>query len=196
MRAGTVRFPLLWGVRQAVLPIATLAVIVWLVHPAMTVRWTWTPATESMSRSAELEIPVQGVSPAELSDSYHDPRPGGRTHHAIDIFAARGTPVRAAATGTVVRCSTEPLGGRAVYVRTPGGTHVHYYAHLAQIASGLEAGTPVRTGDLLGTVGATGNADTPHLHFAVWKQTDPAPPYADEPVNPYPLLVGGGDHPV
>jgi murein DD-endopeptidase MepM/ murein hydrolase activator NlpD len=188
MRAGTVRFPLLWGLRQAVLPVATLLVIVWLASHAMTVRWAWETGS-APAPDTELAMPVQGVMPSELSDSYGDLRSGGRRHEAIDIFAARGTPVVAAAPGTVVRRATESLGGRAVYVRTADSTYVHYYAHLATFAPGIDEGTRVDAGDRLGSVGATGNADSYHLHFAVWKQTDPAPPYADQPVNPYPLLT-------
>jgi murein DD-endopeptidase MepM/ murein hydrolase activator NlpD len=189
MRTGTIRFPLLWGLQQAVLPVITLVVVLWLASHAMTMRWAWEETAGPASGTAELAMPVQGVSASELTDSYHDRRPGGRIHHAIDIFAPAGTPVRAAASGMVVRRSTESLGGRAVYVRTADSSTVYYYAHLDRFASGLTKGTRVETGDLLGTVGTTGNAGTPHLHFAVWKQTDPGPPYADEPVNPYPLLT-------
>jgi murein DD-endopeptidase MepM/ murein hydrolase activator NlpD len=186
----SVRFPVWWGVQQAVAPVLVVVAVLWVASPALTVRWVWNVSSpESSSRETKLAMPVQGVDPSELSDSYLDPRSDGRIHRAIDIFAPIGTPVRAAANGTVVRRSTETLGGNAVYVLTPDSTTVHYYAHLSTVAPGIREGVTVETGDRLGTVGATGNATSYHLHFAVWKQTDPGPPYADEPVNPYPLLT-------
>lgn len=141
-----------------------------------------------------LVLPVAGVAPSELRDTFGDARSEGRVHDAIDIHAPRGTPVVAAAAGTVARLFTSERGGRTVYVTAPtapGVWRVYYYAHLDAYASGLAAGQRVRAGQPLGTVGDSGNAvpgDT-HLHFAIWTVADPARFWDGEAVNPYPLLT-------
>lgn len=197
----------MWGLRQALIPLVLFGALLWGAGQGVSVHWSfdvpdvtpdrgasWLPGDGSdvmRAPGAALAVPVKGVSPSSLTDSYTDPRSGGRTHHAIDIFAKAGTQVVAAAPGTVIRVANEGLGGTAVYVRTSNGTYVHYYAHLFRIAPTVENGLQVNTGDVLGYVGTTGNARSYHLHFAVWKQHDSTPPYADEPVNPYPLLTSG-----
>jgi len=205
--SSSVRHPWLWGLRQTLIPLLLFGALVWGAGHGVSVQWSvdvpdvapdtwasWLPGNGSdvmRAPGAALAVPVKGVTPSSLTDSYDDPRSGGRTHHAIDIFAKAGTQVVAAAPGTVIRVADEGLGGTAVYVRTADGAYVHYYAHLFRIAPRVEKGMQVDTGDALGYVGTTGNAKSYHLHFAVWKQHDAAPPYADEPVNPYPLLVSG-----
>lgn len=197
MRADTVRFPLLWGLREALWPIGLLVAVLWLAHPGLTVSWTLpffmerpSPSPPPAPEISRLRVPVQGVAPSSLTDTFTDPRPGGRTHHAIDIPAARGTPVVAAADGIILKATSERLGGRAVYQLSADSSHAFYYAHLSRVADDVAPGTRVTAGDVLGTVGATGNANGAHLHFAVWALDDLQPPWADRPVNPYPLLVG------
>lgn len=142
---------------------------------------------------AELAIPVSGIDPATLVDTFTQARSGGRVHDAIDIMAPRGTPVVAAAPGTVEKLFNSALGGITVYLRSPDRRLIYYYAHLDAYAPGLAEGQPLRTGDALGRVGSTGNADpaAPHLHFAVLA-TDPAAKWYEPAiaVNPYPLLTG------
>ncbi len=113
-------------------------------------------------------VPVAGVRPEDLRSSWQAPRSGGRKHRGIDIFAEKGTPVVAATDGLVMRVGTDRLGGNVVWMLGQG-LQVHYYAHLDSFADGLEAGQHVRAGDVLGTVGNTGNARTTpsHLHFAL-----------------------------
>lgn len=139
-------------------------------------------------------IPVVGVRPGQLSDTFSQARDGGaRVHDAIDIMAPRGTPVIAATAGTVEKLFTSKAGGLTVYVRSPDRRLMTYYAHLDAYVAGLREGHQLRAGDQIGTVGATGNADpsAPHLHFAIMQTT----PDADwwEPataLNPYPVLTG------
>ena len=149
-------------------------------------------AVPAMAQVGRLPIPVAGVAPAQLVDTWGQSRAGGaRAHEAIDIMAARGTPVLAAASGRVEKLFASHDGGNTVYVRSPDGRLVFYYAHLDAYRPGLAEGQGVRRGDLLGTVGATGNAsaDAPHLHFSV-KRMAPGERWHDgTPVNPYPLLV-------
>lgn len=129
-----------------------------------------------------MRMPVVGISPRTLDDSWHAPRDGGaRVHKGIDIFAPRGTEVVAVADGVVSYIGDQRLGGHCVWLSTENGSSF-YYAHLDRWAPGLYEGMEVQAGDLLGYVGNTGNAkSTPsHLHFGVNQ--------SDEMINPYPLL--------
>ena len=139
-----------------------------------------------------LAIPVVGVRAADLVDTFDDARSEGRIHDAIDILAPRGTPVVAAAPGTVARLFTSERGGLTVYVLDADGRTVYYYAHLDAYAAGLDAGQTVQRGAPLGTVGSTGNAspEAPHLHFAVWQAPSADQFWDGTPLNPYPLLTG------
>jgi peptidoglycan LD-endopeptidase LytH len=132
---------------------------------------------------AGLYMPVVGVQPRELYNSWGDARDGGRRRHkGIDIFAPKGTGVVAVADGIVSYIGEQPKGGLCLWLSTEDGTSF-YYAHLDRWAPGLFEGMEVRSGDLLGYVGNTGNAKTtpPHLHFGVNDD--------DEMVNPYPILT-------
>jgi murein DD-endopeptidase MepM/ murein hydrolase activator NlpD len=194
MSTRSVRFPVLWGLGQALVPLLLLSALVWTASHAMTVSWSWIPrkAGAAAAPTGALRIPVEGITAADLSDTFLAPRSGGRTHHAIDIAAPEGTPVLAAADGVILKQTRERLGGRAVYQYTADSSHVLYYAHLSRVAGHVAPGTRVAAGERIGTVGDTGNAapGAYHLHFAVWAQEDAAPPWADRPVNPYPLLGG------
>lgn len=139
-------------------------------------------------------LPVAGVRPEQLTDTFTDAREGGaRVHDAIDIMAPRGTPVLAASAGTLEKLFTSNAGGLTIYVRSPDRRTITYYAHLDAYARGLAEGQQVRAGQQLGTVGFTGNADpsAPHLHFAIMQTTPDANWW--EPataINPYPVLSG------
>lgn len=141
-----------------------------------------------------LAIPVAGVAQSDLVDTFADSRAAGaRRHDAIDIMAPDGTPVLAAAEGTVEKLFVSDAGGKTIYVRTPDGRRIHYYAHLADYAAGLKEGETVARGQVLGIVGSSGNADpeAPHLHFAIMA-TEPQRSWSDSSaaLNPYPLLGG------
>lgn len=143
---------------------------------------------------AGLAIPVAGVKANELVDTFTQSRAGGaRSHDAIDIMAAEGTPVVAAAPGTVEKLYfSEGGGGNSVYVRSEDGRWTFYYAHLQSYARGLNEGQKVRQGQLLGRVGHSGNAspEGPHLHFAINRMGPGEKWYQGEAINPYPLLAG------
>lgn len=138
-------------------------------------------------------LPVTGIRPDQLTDTFTQARGGGsRVHDAIDIMAPRGTPVVAAAGGTIEKLFNSKPGGLTIYIRSPDRRTITYYAHLDAYVEGLGEGQQVRAGQQIGTVGFTGNADpsAPHLHFAIMQTT----PDADwwEPataINPYPLLT-------
>lgn len=143
----------------------------------------------------DLMVPVDGVRPNQLTDTYNARRSGGRAHHALDIMARRGTPVISADDGVVRRISTNALGGRTVYVVDHAERFVHYYAHLDAYARGLREGDRVRKGEQLGTVGSTGNADrnAPHLHYQLLRYANARMWWAGDPVNPVPYLKRRGD---
>lgn len=150
------------------------------------------PQPDNAVVAGTLPVPVDGVRPEQLTDTWGDSRAGGaRTHHAIDIMAPRGTPVRSATPGTVEKIFESRDGGHTVYVRTPDARWQAYYAHLDSYAPGLAEGQRVARGTLLGRVGSTGDAspDAPHLHFA-WNRMEPeAGWWQGVPVNPYPLMA-------
>ena len=142
----------------------------------------------ALSFSADrLLVPVEGFVPGDLDDTFTARRSGGRTHRAIDIMAPHGTPVLAVSDGEITRIHTNRLGGKVLYLRSYGGEYDFYYAHLSAYADGIEEGQTVRQGDVLGTVGNTGNARTtpPHLHFQVLRRSGRG---RGTPVNPFRLF--------
>ena len=142
---------------------------------------------------AGLAIPVAGVKQKDLLDTFTQARAGGRVHDAIDIMAAEGTPVIAAADGTIEKLFfSDGGGGITIYERSNDGKWTYYYAHLQGYAPGLAEGQRVRQGQVIGRVGHTGNANAagPHLHFAINRMEAGQKWYNGEPINPYPLLAG------
>ena len=121
-------------------------------------------------RGRSLLIPVRDLDADDLVSSFHDAR-GSRAHEAIDILAPRGTDVLAVEEGKVAKLFTSAAGGLTVYQFDRSEKFVYYYAHLDSYAPGLKEGVVLRKGDVVGSVGTTGNApkNTPHLHFAISK---------------------------
>jgi murein DD-endopeptidase MepM/ murein hydrolase activator NlpD len=137
-----------------------------------------TPMVATASSDPDIaSLGVHHVCPApdgDFIDSWGFARSGGRRHKGVDMMAPYGSPVLAPTDG-VVRSHTSSLGGLSFYL--DGFDGVEYYgAHLATIDRvGL-----VAVGDQIGTVGTTGNANTPHLHFEVH-------PSGGSAVNPFPF---------
>jgi peptidoglycan LD-endopeptidase LytH len=147
-------------------------------------------STPLLARGALL-IPVQGIEPSALHDTYSELRGGGtRPHEALDIPAARGTPVLSATGGRVLKLFNSKAGGKMVYAADSSERFILMYAHLDAYADGLAEGQPLRRGQVIGTVGTTGNAppSVPHLHFAIARSNDVKVWWKGAPVNPYPLL--------
>jgi len=140
-----------------------------------------------------LSMPVAGVDPTSLRDSFHESR-GGRVHEAIDLIAPRGTPVFAVDDGVVAKLFTSVPGGLTVYQFDADRRLAYYYAHLDRYAPGLREGQRVRRCELLGFVGSTGNADplAPHLHFAVFVLGPQKQWWKGVPVNPFDALTAPG----
>lgn len=150
------------------------------------------PATGSASTSAPLAMPLPGLRPEQLQDTYDDPRGQSRSHEALDIMAPAGTPVLAVADGHVEKLFTSDQGGLTVYQFEPSGRYAYYYAHLQAYAPGLAEGQQLKRGQVLGYVGSSGNADpsAPHLHLAVFVLGPERRWWKGTPINPYPLLGG------
>jgi murein DD-endopeptidase MepM/ murein hydrolase activator NlpD len=126
-------------------------------------------------------FPVQG--PCSFGDSYLAPRSGGRSHEGVDIIAKSGQWVYAAKDGTLTKKyldSPGSLSGNGWRLTAADGSYF-FYAHLSTFAAGLSVGSPVKAGQILGQVGKTGDASTPHLHFEVHPGGGPS-------VNPTPVV--------
>jgi len=137
-----------------------------------------------------LIIPVAGVRPNQLLDTFSDARSEGRVHDAIDIAAPRGTPVLAAADGTILKLFYSERGGITIYQLSQDNKFIYYYAHLDRYAEGLTEGHFAKQGEIIAYVGDTGNAGAGnyHLHFSIALTSDPRRYWEGVNINPYPLL--------
>lgn len=111
-------------------------------------------------------------------------------HDAIDIPAAPGTPVVAAADGQIIKLFQSERGGTTVYQSSTDQKLIFYYAHLQRYVDGLTEGKFVRQSEVIGYVGDTGNAGPGnyHLHFSIAVVSDPTRYWEGTYINPYPLL--------
>lgn len=112
----------------------------------------------------ELEWPVPTLRLTSPYGHREDPIRGGRGgfHHGLDLGARAGTPVRSAGYGVVVEAGERGSLGRVVVVRHTFGL-VSWYAHLQTVEA--EVADFVTPDTTIGSVGATGRATAPHLHF-------------------------------
>ena len=149
------------------------------------------PPPAPVASGSGLLLPVQGVQPSQLQDTFTDARSEGRVHDAIDIMAAEGTPVLAVADGQVEKLFDSDKGGLTMYQFDPDGVHCYYYAHLQRYADGLAEKKQIKRGEVIGYVGSTGNAnkDAPHLHFEIHLLGPEKQWWKGESINPYPLLT-------
>jgi murein DD-endopeptidase MepM/ murein hydrolase activator NlpD len=140
-----------------------------------------------------LLLPVQGMRREDLRDTFTEARGQGRVHEAIDIMAARNTPVLAIEGGRIVKFFSSNLGGLTIYQFDPTETYCYYYAHLESYAPGLKEGDLVARGQVIGYVGSSGNAgpNNPHLHFAIFRLTTEKHWWQGQAINPYQILSGG-----
>ena len=165
--------------RRALALIALLLLGAWAVTESTP---HWKPWWQVLTAPAPLHlpVPVAGVRPHALVDTWGAPRPGGREHRGIDIFARLGTPVITPVPGIVIGIGQDRLGGNVVRILGPG-RQVHYFAHLDKFAD-IRLRQWLKPGDIVGFVGNTGNArgTPPHLHYGVYA--------ARGAINPFPLL--------
>ena len=151
-----------------------------------------TPALQIPEGAApnNLIIPVAGVQPEQLRDTFSESRAEGRVHDAIDIAAPLGTPVLAAADGNIVKLFQSERGGTTIYQLSTDQRFVYYYAHLDRYVEGLTEGHFAKQGETIAFVGNSGNAGPGnyHLHFSIALISDPKNYWQGVNINPYPLL--------
>ena len=116
---------------------------------------------------------------SDTSGYFKHPLPGSRRtrgikpgHQGVDMAAPMGTPIRAAASGTVLIARNGYNGGFGNYVviQHPNGTKT-LYGHMSKL--GTSPGAQVSQGDVIGYVGSTGRSTGPHLHFEVLRGKNP-----------------------
>lgn len=179
-----------WTLRRWLLRLLLLAALVVAAGAVWNSRWAEAPrALWQLSRMpppSALPVPVDGVRARDVADTFGAPRGRDRRHAGVDIFAARGTPVRSATFGVVTDVRDSGLGGRQVWVLGPARER-YYYAHLQDWRDGLATGEVVQPGSILGYVGDTGNAKgtPPHLHWGIYG--------SQGAYDPLPLLRRGSD---
>ena len=147
------------------------------------------PEVSARLSSGGFVFPVYGT--ASFGDSFGAPRAdvAGGWHHGEDIFAAAGTPLLAVADGTLHTIGFNRIGGYRLWLRDTQGDEF-YYAHLSAYSPLAVEGRSVKGGDVIGFVGATGDADggPPHLHFEIHPAAMLGLGY-DGVVAPYPILL-------
>ncbi len=145
-------------------------------------------------RQRNLVLPVQGILPENLQNTFGDARSGNRVHEALDILAPRNTPVLAVEDGRVAKLFTSKQGGLTIYQFDPSEAYAYYYAHLERYADGVQEGVVLKRGQIIGYVGTSGNAppETPHLHFAIFRLTPEKHWWEGAPLNPFQILGGRG----
>ena len=147
-------------------------------------------AVGATSSILDMSPPIRGLALMNLRDTFEEVHDGHK-HEAIDIMEPRGTPVRAAVSGTVRKLFLSKPGGNTIYQFDEMGVYCYYYAHLDGYAEGLREGMRVERGEVIGFVGSTGNADprSPHLHFAITELGPERLWWKGNAIDPYPFLV-------
>jgi len=143
-------------------------------------------------RQRDLRLPIDGANLETFKGEFDERRGSGdRPHEAVDILAPRNTPVHAVEDGTIAKLFFSKAGGITIYQFDPSSRFCYYYAHLERYADGLKEGQRVSRGDVIGSVGTTGNAPpgTPHLHFAVFELTAQRHWWQGQALDPY-LVFG------
>ena len=132
-------------------------------------------------------FPVYG--PASFSDDFGAGRADTGWHHGNDIFAPLAAPVLAVTDGTLFLVGWNTIGGNRFWLRDLQGNEF-YFAHLSAFTPLARDGAHVKAGDVIGFVGATGDAvGTPtHLHFEVHPAALLGMGY-DGVIDPYPYLL-------
>ena len=136
---------------------------------------------------ATLGLPQISVFPTQgrcsFVDSWHDGRSGGRLHIGVDIVGPKGLAIYAVTDGIITKMygAESKLSGNAIRLTAADATYF-FYAHLDSFASGITVGSNVKAGQIIGYMGASGNAGgNSHLHFEIH-------PGGGEAVNPYPIV--------
>ncbi|WP_030491847.1 M23 family metallopeptidase [Micromonospora chokoriensis] len=145
-------------------------------------------ASPTPTKTAAAKVKPKPKKTTKPTPAWVDPMPGaavtscygqrwGTLHAGIDLALPSGTPIHAAAAGTVTQAGDASDGyGNSVFI-DHGNGYLTHYAHQSRIA--VTVGQKVKAGQVIGYEGATGDVTGPHLHFEVhqgmWNQIDPAP---------------------
>ena len=149
-----------------------------------------TAAARAATSSAALSLafsfygyafPILGEHEFSLGAGRFGAARSGHTHEGQDVMAACGTPLVAARGGEVQYAGYQSAAGNYIVVDGRGSSYDFMYAHLAE-PSPLRTGDVVRTGQLIGVVGDTGDATACHLHFEIW--TAPGWYEGGSPIDP------------
>ena len=134
---------------------------------------------DDKGRSASKGLMITPISGARITSGFgmrrHPVLGYTKMHTGIDFGAPRGTPIRAAGSGTVIFAGWRGGYGRTVMIRHENG-YVTLYAHQSRIAKGIRKGVRVNQGQVIGYVGASGRVTGPHLHFEVRIKNRPVNP--------------------
>ncbi|MCM5529088.1 M23 family metallopeptidase [Parasegetibacter sp. NRK P23] len=134
--------------------------------------------TLTIQTGPSLAFPVPANANPRTTSFWGAARDGGnRSHEGVDIFAAKRTPLLAAADGRILRTGENNLGGKVIFMKPEGKNISLYYAHLDEQL--VSPGQTVQQGDTIGLMGNTGNARTtpPHLHFGIYTGNGAIDPY-------------------
>lgn len=125
----------------------------------------YTPEGRSM-RKAFLRSPVdfRRISSRFKPERFHPVLGRKRPHRGVDYAAATGTPIKASGDGKIIWRGTKGGYGRTVIIQH-GGNITTLYAHMSRYQRGVNKGSRVQQGDIIGYVGASGLATGPHLHY-------------------------------
>lgn len=113
-----------------------------------------------------------------------------RAHHGVDYAAPTGTPVRSIGAGVVIKKAFQGGGGGNYLVVKHNSVYNTSYMHLSKFASGIQTGSHVQQGDVIGYVGSTGLSTGPHLDFRVFKNGAPINPLQMEAPPSLPVREG------
>jgi len=147
--------------------------------------------TITIGNGPSIAYPLQTTGNNHIQSFWGDARDRGtRKHEGIDLFAPFRTPVVAAANGFITRVQETEIGGKVIWLRPSEKDYSLYYAHLD--SQTVQEGSQVKTGDIIGLMGTTGNArnTAPHLHFGIYGRggaIDPFPFVNPEVKSPLPV---------
>ncbi|MFC6656217.1 M23 family metallopeptidase [Roseibium salinum] len=132
-----------------------------------------------VSLSGAMLVPVKGVLTSKFGMRFHPIKKTQRLHAGVDWAAPTGTPIRAAFSGKVTYRDVRGGYGNFIELTHKDGISSRY-AHMHEYGDGIQMGSVVQAGDLIGYVGTTGLSTGPHLHFEIRQRGEPTDPLAFE----------------
>ena len=147
-----------------------------------------------VSLSGAMLVPVKGVLTSKFGMRFHPIKKTERLHAGVDWAAPTGTAIHAAFSGKVTYRDVRGGYGNFIELTHKDGI-TSRYAHMHEYADGIQLGSVVLAGDLIGYVGTTGLSTGPHLHFEIRHRGEPTDPLAFEMETgaEAPQSVGGKD---